>query len=593
MQIYYSADEAENALNIELDDSNFKQGIESLGKHIIELAKIHKTRKKGACFLALDGYLGIEWEKPLELLEELSEEENLKLEAIDFSRYYKPLDKIAQKCLSREKSFGRVYDGRIVSVLDNRAVKRLRRNLKGFRKTLDLLVIFGPGAAIPFLRRLYDQIFYFDITRESLFNASLIRPIYFLGSRNGGQLLNQNLRRFYYVDSQILDKHKRRVLKHMHWYVECNDMREAKIISRKLYYEILSALAGKPFRIKPLYYPVVWGGNFLKKMKALPEEMLNSGQACIIPDENSVRIRIGKVLLEIPFQNVLWANRRKILGEYVDRRFNGAFPFVYWYDDQIDGGHMAIQVHPNGRYLKKHFNEKEVRQDESYYIISTRPGAKTYLGLQDNADVREFYRKALESERTGKKFDYEKYVNYIFTKPGDYFLIPAGTVHASGRNQFILEIDFGICAYSPGYTFHIYDYVRPDLDGSLRPIHLKHAFRVLKKTRRRKWVLSNLAQQPKLLRSGEGWAEYLIGKRRDMSFETHRLEFSKSIEDDTDGRFHVLTLVEGEKVLVKPENGEGYVLDFPDTLIVPSCVGKYIIENLGEGLCKVLKALIS
>ena len=216
MQIYYSADEAENALNIELDDSNFKQGIESLGKHIIELAKIHKTRKKRACFLALDGYLGIEWEKPLELLEELSEEENLKLEAIDFSRYYKPLDKIAQKCLSREKSFGRVYDGRIVSVLDNRAVKRLRRDLKGFRKTLDLLVIFGPGAAIPFLRRLYDQIFYFDITRESLFNASLIRPIYFLGSRNGGQLLNQNLRRFYYVDSQILDKHKRQVLKHMH-----------------------------------------------------------------------------------------------------------------------------------------------------------------------------------------------------------------------------------------------------------------------------------------------------------------------------------------------------------------------------------------
>ena len=592
MKIYYSADEAENVVNVEFDEVDLKQGIENLVKYIIESAKIHKTNRKRACLFALDGYLGIEWERVLKPLEELSEVEDLKMKAIDFSQCYKSLDKIAQKCLSKEKSFGYVYSGKIIDVLDKRSVKKLKKDAEKLRKTLDLLVIFGPGTAIPLLRRLYDKIFYFDITRESLFNASLVRPIYFLGSKNRGQLLNQNFRRFYYVDSQILDKHKRRVLKYMDWYVECNNVKEVKMISRRLYYRILSRLAEKPFRIKPLYYPVVWGGNFLKKIKRLPEEMPNSGQACIVPDENSVKIRLGSVLLEIPFQNVLWANRKKILGEYVDRKFNGAFPFVYWYDDQIDGGHMAIQVHPNGKYLKKHFNERQIRQDESYYIISTGPGAKTYLGLQDDADVKEFYMKARESERTGKRFDYEKYVNYIWTKPGDYFLIPAGTVHASGRNQFVLEIDFEICAYSPGYTFHIYDYVRPDLDGSLRPIHLKHAFNVLKKNRRRKWVLANLAQQPKLLRSGDGWAEYLIGKRRDICFETRRLEFSKSIEDNTNGRFHLLTLVEGERVLVKPKKGEGYVLEFPDTLIVPACVGEYMIENLGEGMCKVVKALI-
>ncbi len=47
------------------------------------------------------------------------------------------------------------------------------------------------------------------------------------------------------------------------------------------------------------------------------------------------------------------------------------------------------------------------------------------------------------------------------------FMLPGGTIHASGRNQLILEIG----SLTVGsYTFKLYDYLRADLDGTRRPI---------------------------------------------------------------------------------------------------------------------------
>lgn len=131
--------------------------------------------------------------------------------------------------------------------------------------------------------------------------------------------------------------------------------------------------------------------------------------------------------------------------------------------------------------------------------------------------------------------------------------------------------------------------MRPDLDGSLRVIHIEHSFNVLKTYRREKLVLENLKQKPKVVKEGRGWTEYLIGERKDMYFKTCRLEFEKEIEENTNGPFHMITLVEGEKVLVKSENGREYTLCFPDTLTVPASVGRYKIVNLGEVLLRLLK----
>ena len=60
------------------------------------------------------------------------------------------------------------------------------------------------------------------------------------------------------------------------------------------------------------------------------------------------------------------------------------------------------------------------------------------------------------------------------------YAIPAGTPHASGAGNVVLEIS----ATPYLYTLRFYDWLRRDLEGTLRPVHLEHAFANLDPRRR-------------------------------------------------------------------------------------------------------------
>jgi mannose-6-phosphate isomerase class I len=302
----------------------------------------------------------------------------------------------------------------------------------------------------------------------------------------------------------------------------------------------------------------------------------------------SLRILLGRTCLEVPFNTLLVKQSQKIMGSAAAKRFGSFFPIRVHYDDSIDGGNMAIQVHPPVSYVKNHFNER-VGQDESYYIARVGPGSKVFLGVKNNVEREEFFRAVRKSEIEGTPMDYQRYVNSFSSRVGDLFSIPAGTVHASGRNEIVLEI-----GNSYGYTFHIYDYVRPDLNGNLRPIHADHAFRVLRFHRNASWAQKHLKQKPKLIRSGQDWAEYSLGEIREIFYKVHRLEFSKRIDDTADGKFHILTLIGGQRIAVqsKEDPSRKYALNFSETVIVPACLGEYSVTNLGPDPCKVIKVFL-
>lgn len=94
----------------------------------------------------------------------------------------------------------------------------------------------------------------------------------------------------------------------------------------------------------------------------------------------------------------------------------------------------------------------------------------------------------------------------------------------------------------------------------------------------------NLVQEPVLVRSGEDWAEYIVGEHDLLYFSLRRLEFEKEIEDDTNGKFHVLALVDGEKTVVSSvDNPElSFTQNYLDIIVVPANVGRYVIRNLGN-----------
>src|SRR5262249_39563610 len=220
--------------------------------------------------------------------------------------------------------------------------------------------------------------------------------------------------------------------------------------------------------------------------------------------------------------------------------------------------------HPSPDYMRAIFGGTYT-QDETYYVVETSPGASVFLGLRDDADLEAFERAAREA-LGGKEFEPERFLQAHPAEQHRLYLIPGGTPHASGAGNVVLEIS----ATPYLYTLRFYDWLRRNLDGRLRPVHLEHAFANLDPRSRK-----DLVQAPRVLRAGDGWQELVLGSLDELFFAVHRLDFERSVGDETGGRFHVLNLVAGEAMAVETESGRRHAVSYAETIVVPASAGAY------------------
>jgi mannose-6-phosphate isomerase class I len=396
------------------------------------------------------------------------------------------------------------------------------------------------------------------------------------------------------VDYEIASSHRLELLtdKVINFYIDSNDLSNPKIMPGTSLDTIMSTLVKYPLRCKPVYLEGVWGGQYIKKLRKLPSVVKNVAWAYdLIPLEVSIVVDTGMTKVEFPFFTFVQKEGINLMGEHCFKKFNGYFPIRFNYDDTYHGsGNMSVQVHSGHDYNVENFGEHG-RQDEAYYVVATGHGARTFAGFNEDADIDEFLVEVKKSEKKYTVVDYVKYINHVRSFPGLQVLLPAGTVHASGRNQVVLETG----SLTVGsYTYKLYDYLRPDLNGKPRPIHTWHGERVLRKERKTTWVNENLVRPPAVVRKGKGWAEYIIGEHDLLYFSLRRFEFENEIEEDTRDIFHVLTLVDGEKVIIQSaENPEYfYEQNFLDIVIVPANMGRYIVKNTGDQPVCIHKAMI-
>ena len=222
----------------------------------------------------------------------------------------------------------------------------------------------------------------------------------------------------------------------------------------------------------------------------------------------------------------------------------------------------------------------------------TGQGAKTFLGFEHEESCEQFFELARKAEKSGELIDYEQYIHAVPSTPGTQVMIPAGTVHASGRNQVILEIG----SLTVGsYTYKLYDYQRTDPQtGIRRPIHLKMGSEVIHGERTAEWVNANLVNHGGVVRQGKGWKEIIVGEHDLLYFSLRNLIFDHQVSDDTEGYFHVLSLVDGEKVRVSSvsDPSKCYIMNSMDIIVIPANLGAYTIENLGVGTVTVHKTLL-
>lgn len=593
---------------ISLDEETKESVISGTDKAAFFIAKLLAdltATRKNTVIAAFDGYTGALWDRSLKSITDNLEAGSIKTLMENFEKVYKSRDKLDELFTDnlpsdREKDpvllFGKLYKGSFNEILDDKKSDDLFKRLEEAKKQTggrSVILVYGCGCALKRFRNLYDYVFYYDVTPKNVITRARKGLLTNFGD-NDPRPVDELIRRFYYVDYEIASRHRWELLKDhvIDFYVDNNDLSNLKIMPVKALDKIMSALVKYPMRCKPVYLEGVWGGQFIKKLRNLPSWVRNVAWAYdLIPLEVSIVVDTGRTNVEFPFFTFVQKEGLNLMGEYCHKTFNGYFPIRFNYDDTYhSSGNMSVQVHSGHLYNVENFGEHG-RQDEGYYVVVTGHGAKTFAGFKEDADVDEFLSKVKKSEKEYTVVDYEKYINHITSFPGLQVLLPAGTVHASGRNQVVLETG----SLTVGsYTYKLYDYLRPDLNGKPRPIHTWHGERVLRKERKSNWVKENLIRPPVLLRQGEGWAEYIIGEHDLLYFSIRQLEFIKEIEDDTRGMFHVLTLVDGEKVIIQSaENPEfSYKQNFLDIVIVPANMGRYFVKNTGDQPVCIHKTLI-
>jgi mannose-6-phosphate isomerase class I len=298
-----------------------------------------------------------------------------------------------------------------------------------------------------------------------------------------------------------------------------------------------------------------------------------------VPEENSLLLQFGQHVVEVPSINLVFMQPRELLGDPVHARFGDEFPIRFDFLDTMEGGNLSLQVHPLTEYIQEKFG-MHYTQDESYYLMDAKPGARVYLGLKEGIEPSEMIRDLEKADKEGLHFDADKYAESWPAKKHDHFLIPGGTLHCSGKDSMVLEI-----SSTPYiFTFKLWDWDRVGLDGKPRPINVEHGMNVIQWDRTTPWVRENLINRVVELARGNGWREEKTGLHEREFIETRRHWFTSKVNHRTNGGVNVLCLVEGDEIMVEsPENAfKPFVVHYAETFVVPAAVDAYTIRPYGR-----------
>ena len=585
----------------ELSEKTVKSIISGGNQNVVKkfVATLADRAAKEGVVVALDGYTTANWTVFVNLIARECCLLGLGFEAIDANaatlKSGKEIDAIIDPLLIWDTKidptllYGKVYKGGYQGLMDEARTEAFRKAAPASRQAGKISVVYGYGSLIPELRELYDVKVFFDLTPMKSMLRIRRGEYSNLGKERPG-IINRTIRRCYYCDFECAVRNRHELWENNvpDWYVLDNDPQNLQLMPFGTFSDICAQLVKYPFRAKPCYLEGVWGGSYMKKLRNLPDEMRNAAWVFdFIPMEVSVVVEAGDEKLDINYCSFVHKEGVNLMGEDCVKKFEGYFPIRFNWDDSYHStGNMSIQCHSGGEYNVKNYNEFG-RQDESYYVVVTGHDAKTFIGFRDDADIPQFFRDIEAADTEHKPCDYMKYVSYEESKPGLQVMLPAGTIHSSGRNQVILEI--GSLTIG-SYTYKMYDYLRLDFDGKQRPIHTRLGEENVRQDRRYSVIHDPespeyIVQKPRLAASGEGWEEYILGENPQVYFSLRRLEFEKKCEQDTGGKlFHVLTLVDGDAVRVRSvRHPERYFdLQFMDIVCVPADMGRYVIENLGR-----------
>ncbi|MDE6108913.1 MAG: class I mannose-6-phosphate isomerase, partial [Muribaculaceae bacterium] len=146
-------------------------------------------------------------------------------------------------------------------------------------------------------------------------------------------------------------------------------------------------------------------------------------------------------------------------GRTVADRFPGAFPLlIQLMDARAD---LSVQVHPDDVLAAA--RHRSPGKTEMWYVVDALPGSYIYSGLCAPLSPAEYPAAAADGSIMERIAAHE-------AAPGQFYFIPAGTLHAIGAGTLIAEVQ-----QTSDITYRVYDYNRTDAQGNKRELHTELA----------------------------------------------------------------------------------------------------------------------
>ena len=331
-----------------------------------------------------------------------------------------------------------------------------------------------------------------------------------------------------------------------------------------------------PLKFVPVYQKRVWGGDQMREVlrRDLPPESGDPiGESWEISDRDDVNSIVADGPLAGRSIGELTAHYRDAL---LGRKCRDAkrFPLLV---KLIDAGErLSLQVHPDAGASCRIGDGAEPKT-EMWYILSARHGARIYAGLSQRATRIQLSELLQQSEPSALESLLQTYESL----PRDAYYIPAGTVHAIGAGNLLLEIQ-----QNSDTTYRLSDWGRLGRDGKPRQLHIRQGMLAIDFTNR---VSPRIAGAVNQTRHNRKFEVITVCPY----FRVSDLRLTSTWQDCThnDASFHILSAIDAP-VRIVGRNGGSAELKTGESALLPACFGEYAVEPEMAGESTVVKTTL-
>ena len=316
---------------------------------------------------------------------------------------------------------------------------------------------------------------------------------------------------------------------------------------------------GLPIR-KEKQYPIVGEAWEISADPIAPSEFIfDLGQETILMD-------LIQLLDLFPHQ---------ILGPHVAAKFGGQNPILTKIIDSADD--LSVQVHPADEYQGLRPNESG--KPECWYILEAEKGCGLYLGLQEGVS-KEILRNAIEGQA-----DVSRYLNFVEVHTGDFFVIDAGTIHATGAGVTLIEPQ-KIAPKKSGKTYRLWDWNRKyDVQGKKDPrsnpreLHIEECFQVINfDGPRGAEFVKQIQPRSQVVQQNGNSVETLLVETENFGVSQIVLKTGGALTGNCGTSFHGIIPYEG-KLEIYQHGGKLAEIPCGQSLILPASLQEYTLKS--------------